>query len=517
MVRGSAVVPNQYTFVFILKACSCGLRTSEGEQIYVHAIKLGLDGNVYVMNVLIKMYADLGLIVLARKVFDGSISRDLYSWNSMISGYVGAGDMHGARGLFDEMPERDVVSWSTMVAGYVQVSSFMESIELFHEMLQQGPPPNEFTLVSALAACANLLALDQGKWIHVYIKKEGFKIKDRLLAGLIDMYAKCGEIEFAHTIFISVDSSKQTIWPWNSMIGGFAMHGRSQEAINAFEQMRMTTRIAPNKVTFISLLNACSHGKLVAEGRQYFKSMASFYGVQPEIEHYGCMVDLLGRAGFLKEAEDMIVAMPIPPDTIIWGALLAACRIHRASEMAERIGKVITESDPNNIGCSVLLANMYSSGGRWTEAKIIRDKLGGMKKTPGCTSIELNGMVHQFLVGDRSHPQTEQIYSFLDEMTVKLRIAGYVPEVGEVLLDIYDEEDKETALARHSEKLAIAFGLINTTPKTPIRIMKNLRVCGDCHEATKFISKVYDREIIVRDRLRFHHFKDGICSCKDYW
>ncbi|OVA11186.1 Pentatricopeptide repeat [Macleaya cordata] len=394
----------------------------------------------------------------------------------------------------------------------------MEAIELFREMLKRGPAPNEFTLVGALAACANLVALDQGRWIHVYIDKAGINISEELLATLVDMYSKCGEIEFASSVFYNENSPKRTISPWNAMIGGFAMNGWSNEAVDLFEKMSLRN-INPNKVTFISLLNACSHGKLVEEGRNYFKSMATSYGVEPEIEHYGCMVDLLGRAGLLKEAEEIILTMPMPPDTIIWGTLLGACRKHGNTEMGERIGKIIRELDPQNVGCQVLLANLYSVSGRWNEAKIVREEIDmiGKKKIPGCTSIELNGVFHQFLVGDQFHPQTKQIYSFLEEMATRLKIAGYVPEVGEVLLDIDDEEDKETALSRHSEKLAIAFGLINTAPGTPIRIVKNLRVCGDCHQATKFISKVYNREIIVRDRIRFHHFRDGVCSCKDFW
>lgn len=393
----------------------------------------------------------------------------------------------------------------------------MEAMELFREMQFAGAIPNEFTLASALAACANLVALDQGRWIHVYMEKTRIRVNERLLASLIDMYAKCGEIKFASKIFFDEHSPRQRVWPWNAMIGGFAMHGLSKEAIDLFEQMKLTN-IAPDHVTFVALLTACSHGILVDEGRLYFKSMRCVHGLEPKIEHYGCMVDLFGRAGHLKEAEELIISMPMAPDAVIWGALLGACRIHGDIEMGEKIGKLIRELKPNLVGCHVLLANMYSDSGRWNDAVNLRNKIeiSRMKKTPGCSSIELNGMFHQFLVGDRSHPQTNQIYSFLDEMTIKLKIAGYVPEVREVLLDL-DEEDKETALSRHSERLAIAFGLINTAPGTPIRIVKNLRVCGDCHQATKFISKVYDREIIVRDRIRFHHFKDGLCSCNDYW
>ncbi|XP_077210303.1 pentatricopeptide repeat-containing protein At5g48910-like [Tasmannia lanceolata] len=517
LLRNSSPLPNQYTFVFVLHACCYGLGVLEGEQVRVHAIKLGFETNVFVTNVLIRMYANRGSVEEARRVFDWSTERDLFTWNLMISGYVGSSDLVRAREIFDRMPERDVVSWSTMIGGCVQVGLFTEAMELFREMLLTGIAPNEFTLATSLAACANLVALDQGRWIHVYINKARFKMNERLLASLIDMYAKCGEIDFASKVFFNEHSPKRTVWPWNAMIGGFAMHGKSKQAIDIFEQMKVT-EIAPDKVTLLALLNACSHGRLVDIGRQYFKSMSSIHGIEPGIEHYGCMVDILGRAGLLKEAEEIILTMPMAPDTIIWGALLGACRIHEDMEMGERIGKLIREREPNHMGCNVLLANMYSESGRWNDAKDLRDKIeiSGKKKTPGCSSIELNGTFHQFLMGDRSHPQTKQIYLFLDEMAIKLRIAGYAPEIGEVLLDL-NKEDRETALSRHSEKLAIAFGLINTAPGTTIRIVKNLRVCRDCHLATKLISKVYDREIIVRDRIRFHHFKAGSCSCKDYW
>ncbi|XP_057953537.1 pentatricopeptide repeat-containing protein At5g66520-like [Malania oleifera] len=517
MVQGSSLSPNRYTFVFVFKACANGLGVLEGGQVRVHAIKLGLESNLFVTNAMIQMYANWGLVEDARRVFEWSIEHDLYSWNTLIRGYVALGEMDRAKELFDEMPERDVVSWSTVIAGHVQVGCFMEALNLFHNMLHKGSRPNEFTLTSALAACANLVALDQGRWIHVYIKKSRIKMNERLLAGLIDMYAKCGEIEFASKVFYNECVPKRNVWPWNAIIGGFAMHGKSEEAINLFEQMKIEEMI-PNKVTFVALLNACSHGKMVEEGKAYFELMSN-YGINPELEHYGCMVDLLGRAGHLKEAEEIISNMPIAPDAVIWGALIGACRIHKDIERGVKIGKIIKELDSNHVGCHVLLANMYSVSGKWDEAKVVREKIEvcGRKKTPGCSSIELNGMFHQFLVGDRSHPQTKLLYLFLDEMTAKLKIAGYVPEFGDVLLDIDDEEDKETALSKHSEKLAIAFGLMNTLPGTPIRIVKNLRVCGDCHQATKFISKVYGREIIVRDRIRYHHFNDGLCSCKDYW
>ncbi|CAL0328656.1 unnamed protein product [Lupinus luteus] len=518
LTRDSELVPNRYSFVFAFGACGNGLGVREGEQVRVHASKVGLESNVFVANALIGMYGKWGFVEEGQKVFELAIEyRDLYSWNTMIAAYVGSGNMSRAKEVFDEMPEQDVVSWSTIIAGYVQVGRFMEALDFFHNMLQVGPKPNEYTLVSALSACSNLVALDQGKWIHVYIGRGEIKMNEKLLASIVDMYAKCGEIESASRVFCE-HNVKHRVWPWNAMIGGLAMHGKATEAITIFEQMK-AEKVSPNKVTFVALLNACSHGYMVKEGKFYFRSMVSDYGINPEVEHYGCMVDLLSRAGLLKEAEEMIASMPMAPDVAIWGALLNACRIYKDMERGYRIGKIIKEMDPNHIGCHVLLGNIYSTSGRWNDARMLREKNDNSerKKVPGCSSIELKGVFHQFLVGDQSHPQSKEIYLFLTEMMIRLKNAGYFPELGELLLDIDDEEDKETALSIHSEKLAIAFGLMNTAPGTPIRIVKNLRVCGDCHQATKFISKVYDRVIIVRDRTRYHHFKDGICSCKDYW
>ncbi|XP_020582114.1 pentatricopeptide repeat-containing protein At3g62890-like [Phalaenopsis equestris] len=514
-----APLPNQYTLTFVLAACrpDSGLELGEAEQVRVHAVRRGFETNLFVSNVLIKLYGSWGLAGDAEKVFCECSNRDLFSWNSMIGVYVGSGDVMAARKVFDEMPDRDVVSWSSVIAGYVQTGWFLEAMQLFQKMQLAGVGPNEFTLSTILASCANLVALDQGRWIHAFINKSRLAVNERLLASLIDMYAKCGEIDFALDLFNTADSPKQTVRPWNAILTGLAIHGYSAEATQLFQRMDQSD-VVPDKVTFVSLLTACSHGRFVEKGKLYFDMMRRRYTIEPELEHYGCMVDLLGRAGLLQEAEDIISNMPMIPDAATWGSLLSACRIHKDMERGEKIGKLIKELEPKHVGCHVLLANIYSGYGRWNDAKDVRKKIemAGERKIPGCSSIEVDGMFHQFLVGDRSHPQTQSLYSYLDEMAVKLKISGYVPEVGEVLLDV-DVEDKETALSRHSEKLAVAFGLLNTGAGMPIRIVKNLRVCVDCHHAMKLISKVYKREIIVRDRIRFHRFKDGSCSCGDYW
>lgn len=292
-----------------------------------------------------------------------------------------------------------------------------------------GIRPNEFALAAILAACANLVALDQGRWIHAFTIRTRVKLNDRLLANFIDMYSKCGEIDFAIALFNKADSPKHTVRPWNAMLTGLANHGYSSEAVEQFERMNREG-IVPDGVTFVSLLTACSHGRFVEKGKLYFEAMKDTYNIVPGLEHYGCMVDILGRAGRLQEAEEVILNMPILPDSAMWGALLAACRIHKDMERGERIGKHVKEMESKHVGCHVLLANIYSGYGRWNDANDVRKRIemSGGRKVPGCSSIEVDGMFHQFLVGDRSHPQTEFIYYFLDEMAIKLKEAGYVPE-----------------------------------------------------------------------------------------
>ena len=254
------------------------------------------------------------------------------------------------------------------------------------------------------------------------------------------------------------------------------------------------------------------------DGRHYFNSMIHEHKIEANIKHYGCMVDLLGRAGLLKEAEELIDSMPMAPDVATWGALLGACRNHHDNEMGEMLGRKLIQLQPGHDGFHVLLSNIYASKGNWGNVLEIRGIMAqhGVVKTPGCSMIEANGTVHEFLAGDKTHPQINDIEHMLDVVAAKLKIEGYVPTTSEVSLDI-DEEEKETALFRHSEKLAVAFGLITISPPTPIRVTKNLRICNDCHTVVKLISKAFDRDIVVRDRHRFHHFKHGACSCMDFW
>jgi pentatricopeptide repeat protein len=276
--------------------------------------------------------------------------------------------------------------------------------------------------------------------------------------------------------------------------------------------------MTPDSITFTAVLSACSRAGLVNEGLQYFEHMRQNYQITPSVEHYACVVDLLGRSGRLNEAHNFIENMPLKPSASVWGALLGACRVYLNIELAEQASQYLFELEPANTGNYVLLSNIYAAAGRQDDVAKVRTMMAdkGLKNRPGCSWIEVKHRMHAFLAGDKSHPQREEIYATLKNLTKKMEAAGYVPDINFVLRDV-QEEDKEQILCSHSERLAIAFGLINTSHGTPIRIIKNLRVCGDCHIATKLISKIVEREIVVRDSSRFHNFKDGICSCGDYW
>jgi pentatricopeptide repeat protein len=304
---------------------------------------------------------------------------------------------------------------------------------------------------------------------------------------------------------------------WNAMLGGCAMHGHGKEALQLFGRMG-EEGVQPNDITFVCLLSACSHAGLVDEGMDCYASMTTVHTISPKLEHYTCIVDLLGRAGHLQEAENMIMMMPGKPYVAAYKALLGACRIHGNMEMGERIAKIILQLEPKNAAGYVMLSNIYvSAGKRHLADKVEQQRTEiGAKKQPGRTWIEVNNEVHTFLVDDQDHPQMIEIRAELKRLSGLMLDAGYREYTKLVLYDV-EEEENGFHLCHHSEKLAIAFGLINTAPGTPLRITKNLRVCGDCHNSTKFISKMVGRAIMVRDADRFHHFEDGVCSCMDYW
>uniref|UniRef100_A0A2N9EE28 DYW domain-containing protein n=1 Tax=Fagus sylvatica TaxID=28930 RepID=A0A2N9EE28_FAGSY len=479
------VLPNKFTYPFVLKACAGLGNLNLGKSVHGSVVKLGFDDDVHVQNTMVHMYCCCN------------------------------GGINYAQKVFDEMPKLDSVSWSAMIGGYVRLGWSSDAIGLFRKMQMAGVRPDEITMVLVLSACTDLGAFELGKWVESYIEKEKVQKNVELCNALIDMFAKCGDVDKALKLFR--DMNERTIVSWTSVIVGLAMHGRGLEAVSLFKEM-IGAGVAPDDVAFIGLLSACSHSGSVENGRKYFDLMIKRFKIVPKIEHYGCMVDMFCRAGLVKEALEFVQKMHIEPNPIVLRTLISACRAHGELKLGESITKQLIRNEPMHESNYVLLSNIYAKMSHWEKKTKIREVMDkkGIKKIPGSTMIELDSKIYEFVAGDKSHRQYKEIYEMVDEMGRELKRAGYAPNTSEVLQDI-DEEDKEDALNRHSEKLAIAFALINTQPGTPIRIVKNLRVCDDCHSATKFISKIYNREIVVRDRNRFHHFKEGLCSCRDFW
>lgn len=476
--------PDSFTLVRILSACTHLGDLTRGEWVHRYVVDAGMGMNVFVATALIDMYAKFA-------------------------------NMHRARRVFDGMPERDIVSWGAMIQGYASNGLPKEAIDLFYRMQRENLKPDCYTMVGVLSACAQLGALELGEWARNLIEREEFLTNPVVGTSLIDMYAKCGNMASAWGVF--KEMKERDLVVWNAAISGLSMNGHVKAAFGLFGLVEKLG-IQPNGNTFIGLICGCTHAGLVSDGRKYFNSMDRIYSLLPTIEHYGCMVDLLGRAGLLDEAHQLIKSMPMQANSIVWGALLSGCRVHRDTVLAEHVLEQLLELEPWNSSNYVLLSNIYSVNHRWDDAEKIRESMiqRGIKKTPGYSWVEVDGVVHEFLVGDKSHPLSEKIYDKLGELSKELKAAGYVPTTEFVLFDIEDEE-KEHFLGYHSEKLAIAFALINTAPTHVIRVVKNLRVCGDCHTAIKLISRITGREIIVRDNSRFHCFIEGSCSCKDYW
>ncbi|KAL5199099.1 hypothetical protein ABZP36_002611 [Zizania latifolia] len=501
---------NQQAFLSLLREASAA-----GTPHHHHAVlvKLGFHRETRVNNAFIQGYCATGRVADARKVFDGMAHRDTVSFNSMIHGYamsgdVGsarrlfelvpaptpvtwtsmvagfcrAGDVASARRVFEEMPERDLVSWNAMISGLVGNRKPVEALGLFRRMMAEGFAPNRGTVVSALSACASAGALETGKWIHVFVDKKKLRWDEFLGTALVDMYAKCGAVELALDVFTR--SRARNTCTWNAMINGLAMNGYSTKALDMFHQMELDATAAPDEVTFVGVLLACSHGGFVDVGREHFDMISKKYGIRLILEHYACMVDLLARSGHLQEAHKLITGMPMKPDLVIWRALLGGCRLHKDVNMAET---AISEMEATCSGDHVLLSNLYAAVGRWSGVEDVRRTMRrkGIEKIPGCSSIEINGSIHEFISGDKSHPSYDDIHAKLAEISTKMQLQGYVTETADVFYDV-EEEEKEQALGHHSEKLAIAFGLIGGPPDVAIRIVKNLRFCMDCHKFAKF-------------------------------
>ncbi|KAG1354166.1 putative Pentatricopeptide repeat-containing protein [Cocos nucifera] len=490
-----------------------------GGQIHGYVIKVGLESDSCVVSALIDMYGKCRHAEEMVRVFDEVGWMEVGSCNALVAGLSRNGLVNNALQAFREFRgqgiDLNVVSWTSIVACCAQNGKDMEALELFREMQLVGVEPNLVTIPCLLPACANIATLMHGKSAHCFSLRKGFSEDVYVASALVDMYAKCGRIRDARTIFDAMPS--RNVVSWNAMMGGYAMHGKAKDVMELFNLMQ-TSPQKPDFITFTCVLSACSQAGLSGEGERYFYKMHQEHGIVARMEHYACMVSLLGRAGKLEEAYDLIRGMPSEADACIWGALLSSCRVHGNVRLGEIAAEKLFELEPGNAGNYVLLSNIYAAKGMWDGVDKVRDLMKSMRvrKNPGCSWIEIKNKVHMMLAGDKSHPQMNQIADRLEKLSVEMKRLGYLPSTDFVLQDV-EEQDKEQILCGHSEKLAIALGLINTSHGTPLRVIKNLRICGDCHVAIKFISSFERREIFVRDTNRFHHFKDGVCSCGDYW
>nr|CAB3480019.1 unnamed protein product [Digitaria exilis] len=442
--------------------------------------------------------------------------KDVVLWTAMVSGYMDTGNVQKAIEFFEAMPVRNLVSWNAVVSGYVKNSRARDALRVFKTMVDDATvQPNSSTLSSVLLGCSNLSAVEFGRQIHQWCMKLPLGRSVAVGTPLLSMYCKCGNLDDACKLFNEMHT--RDVVSWNAMISGYAQHGDGLEAIKLFEKMK-DDGLVPDLITFVAVLTACVHTGLCDFGIQCFETMQEVYRIEPQADHYSCMVDLLCRAGLLERAVNMIRSIPFEPHPSAYGTLLTACRVYKNLDFAEFAAGKLIEQDPQNAGAYVQLANIYAVANRWADVSRVRRwmKDNAVVKTPGYSWIEIKGVRHEFRSNDRLHPQLDLIHEKLDRLEEQMKAMGYIPDLDFALHDV-EESLKVQMLMRHSEKLAIAFGLVSTPSRMTLRIFKNLRVCGDCHNAAKFISKIEDREIILRDTIRFHHFRGGHCSCGDYW
>ncbi|CAN8303714.1 unnamed protein product [Cochlearia groenlandica] len=477
--------PDNFTYPCLLKACTRLKSIREGEQIHGHVFKLGFEADVYVQNSLINMYGRCGEMALSSAVFENLETKTAASWSSMVSVLAGLG------------------MWS-------------DCLMIFREMCGETDLKTEESgMVSALSACANTGALNLGMSIHGFLLRNISKLNTAVHTSLVDMYAKCGCLGKALHIFKKME--RRNNLTYSAIISGLALHGEGEAALRMFSEM-IEEGLEVDHVVYVSVLNACSHSGLVKEGRQVFEEMLKEGKVEPTAEHYGCLVALLGRAGLLEEALETIQSMQVEQNDVVWRSFLSSCRVHQNLELGQIAARELLKRSSHNTGDYLVISNLYSQAQMWEDVARTRTEIAtkGLKQTPGFSIVEVKGETHRFVSQDRSHPQCKEIYKMLHQMEWQLKFDGYTPDVTQILLNV-DEDEKRERLKGHSQKVAIAFALLYTPPGSIIKIARNLRMCSDCHTYTKKISIIYEREIVVRDRNRFHLFKGGTCSCKDYW
>nr|XP_004250548.1 pentatricopeptide repeat-containing protein At3g14330 [Solanum lycopersicum] len=480
-----SIEPGNFAFSMAVKACSGISDLRVGRGVHAQIIKADKEADQVVYNALLGMYTECGCFWDVLKVFE-------------------------------EMPERNVVSWNSLIAGFVKKRQVFEAFETFRRMQNEDVGYSWVTFTTILAICSQVTYLYYGREIHSQIVKSTNVPDVVLLNSLLDMYAKCGVMEYCRRVFERM--KYRDITSWNTVINGYAINGLMGETMKLFNEM-VSSGVRPDGVTFIALLSGCSHAGLADLGEELFESMTGDFGIRPSLEHYACLVDILGRAGKIKEALQVVEKMPVKPSGSIWGSLLNSCRLHGNVSLAELVAEQLFEMEPNNCGNYVILSNIYANAGMWEGVKKVREMMEnkGIKKEAGCSWIQVRNKVHTFMAGGgfefRNSDEYKEVWDELSEAIEKI---GYKPDTRVVLHDV-SEETKAEWICGHSERLATVFGLIQTGSGIPIRVTKNIRICADCHSWMKFVSEITRRRIIVRDTNRFHHFDQGKCSCNEYW
>ncbi|CAN1760858.1 Pentatricopeptide repeat-containing protein At5g15340, mitochondrial [Linum perenne] len=480
-IRKSVIV-DDVVLICMLGLCARMGDLEMGTQFHGCMMKMGFTHSIKACNAMMNMYVKCGLLADARKIFRGMDEPNVVSWSILLEGVIKWEGVQKGMELFDAMPERNEVGWTIMIAGCVGSGFIKKGCKLLNEMfLWSGLRLNHVSLCSILSASAQSGGVAIGRWVHVFALKEG-ELNFMVGTALVDMYAKCGRINMAIRVFENLP--RKNVVTWNAMLGGLAMHGKGKAVLQMFTKMLEEAK--PDDLTFIAVLSACSHAGLVDQGRKYFLNLQSEYGIIPKIDHYACMVDLLGRAGHVEEAGVLIENMPMPPNEVVLGSLLGSCNIYGKLQLGEMILQRLVEMDPQNTEYHILLSNIYALSGKQKQANSMRDALTGrgIRKMPGISSIHVGGHVHQFTAGDRSHPQTPQIYHTLDDMVIMLRLAGYAPHTSSQIFAGSDGnnniEEKEQALLFHSEKLALCFGLISTLFITTPFTNQTEKICFLC-------------------------------------
>ncbi|KAL9447701.1 hypothetical protein AB3S75_015222 [Citrus x aurantiifolia] len=436
-MMNSGLEPDEFTALGLLVCCGqlADVQLGKSVHAWMERRKKVSSSNMILGNALLDMYVKCKEFQLARRTFDALEVKDAVSWNTIMSGLAKVGQLESARTLFNHMPNRDIISWNSLIAGYAQNGDYMMMRELFINMILDNVKPDNITLINLVSAAAEVGAIDQGRWIHGVVVRMGMMMDEFLGSVLIDMYCKCGSIERALTVFREVREKDVTVW--TTMITGLAFHGHGRKALELFSEMH--GEVTPNEVTFVAVLTACSHCGIVDEGLELFNSMKENYGIEPRIEHYGCLVDLFARSGRLAQAKDVIEKMPMAPSRSIWGAILSACRTHGNLEMAEIASRELLKLEPEKEGGYVLLSNIYAATKKWSYSDKIRDIMEsrGVKKTAGRSSVVVDGINHDFVAADKQHPRWLDIQSTLISLNSEMRLAAdfsvkFIPRLLEV-------------------------------------------------------------------------------------